>query len=89
MCPFQCQIRLTLKEGDRCKVTSWKVFRALKVVFQRSSDTCPEPARGKRAATANTTTIASPDDQEVDVYSQSMTVFELDDPISNRHRTDI
>jgi len=55
--------------------------------FQRSSSSCPDPVRGKRAAAVNTTVSA--DDQEVDVYSQSMTVFELDDPISNRHLTHI
>uniref|UniRef100_A0A914UN21 ZP domain-containing protein n=1 Tax=Plectus sambesii TaxID=2011161 RepID=A0A914UN21_9BILA len=60
---FQCQIRLTLKEGDKCK---------------RSSDACPVPVRGKRDAEQEQTE----EGEDVDVFSQSMTVFELDDPIN-------
>ncbi|GMT35271.1 hypothetical protein PFISCL1PPCAC_26568 [Pristionchus fissidentatus] len=58
---FQCQIRLSVKEGDACK---------------RSSDNCPLPARGKRSVEEKKP------GQEVDVFSQSMTVFEIDDPIT-------
>ncbi|KAF8354634.1 cutl-3 [Pristionchus pacificus] len=58
---FQCQIRLSVKEGDSCK---------------RSSDNCPLPARGKRSVEEKKS------GQEVDVFSQSMTVFEIDDPIT-------
>ncbi|GMR60231.1 hypothetical protein PMAYCL1PPCAC_30426, partial [Pristionchus mayeri] len=58
---FQCQIRLSVKEGDSCK---------------RSSDNCPLPTRGKRSVEEKKS------GQEVDVFSQSMTVFEIDDPIT-------
>ncbi|PAV91196.1 hypothetical protein WR25_09183 isoform B [Diploscapter pachys] len=56
---FQCQIRLSLKEGGKCK---------------RSSDECPAAARGKRSISQN--------ENEVDVISQRMTVFDIDDPIN-------
>ncbi|WKY16129.1 hypothetical protein Q1695_001091 [Nippostrongylus brasiliensis] len=52
---FQCQIRLSLKEGPVCK---------------RSSDDCPKALRGKRST--------EPDKNSVDVISQQMTVFEID-----------
>ncbi|EYC07036.1 hypothetical protein Y032_0072g660 [Ancylostoma ceylanicum] len=53
---FQCQIRLSLKEGSVCK---------------RSSDDCPKALRGKRSS--------EKDDNNVDVVSQYMTVFDIDD----------
>uniref|UniRef100_A0A8L8Q2E7 ZP domain-containing protein n=1 Tax=Heligmosomoides polygyrus TaxID=6339 RepID=A0A8L8Q2E7_HELPZ len=53
---FQCQIRLSLKEGPVCK---------------RSSDDCPKTLRGKRSA--------DNDENNVDVISQHMTVFDIDD----------
>ncbi|KAK6766638.1 hypothetical protein RB195_026118 [Necator americanus] len=53
---FQCQIRLSLKEGDVCK---------------RSSDDCPKALRGKRSS--------EKEDNNVDVISQYMTVFDIDD----------
>uniref|UniRef100_A0A915CA09 ZP domain-containing protein n=1 Tax=Parascaris univalens TaxID=6257 RepID=A0A915CA09_PARUN len=63
---FHCQIRLSYKEGE-CK---------------RSSDLCPNTARGKRSVLSS----LNDDDniREVDVFSQSMTVFEIDDPINSR-----
>ncbi|TMS36661.1 hypothetical protein L596_003769 [Steinernema carpocapsae] len=64
---FQCQIRLTLKEDGKC---------------QRSSDNCPQSARGKRSVEAET--AKNPVDHEVDVFSQSMTVFEIDQPINSK-----
>ncbi|KJH41208.1 zona pellucida-like domain protein [Dictyocaulus viviparus] len=59
---FQCQIRLSLKEGDICK---------------RSSDNCPRPLRGKRS------TEQSDSENNVDVVSQYMTVFDIDGPTNN------
>ncbi|PIO74545.1 zona pellucida-like domain protein [Teladorsagia circumcincta] len=53
---FQCQIRLSLKEGPVCK---------------RSSDDCPKTLRGKRSADV--------EENNVDVISQHMTVFDIDD----------
>ncbi|CAJ0934596.1 unnamed protein product, partial [Mesorhabditis belari] len=67
---FQCQIRLSLKENGEC---------------HRSSDNCPNTLRGKRDATSlhkrsaeklHETAVHGPD---VDVFSQSMTIFEIDD----------
>uniref|UniRef100_A0A9J2P6P9 ZP domain-containing protein n=1 Tax=Ascaris lumbricoides TaxID=6252 RepID=A0A9J2P6P9_ASCLU len=63
---FHCQIRLSYKEGG-CK---------------RSSDLCPNTARGKRSVPSS---LHDDDNtREVDVFSQSMTVFEIDDPINSR-----
>ncbi|KAK6055612.1 hypothetical protein COOONC_06885 [Cooperia oncophora] len=53
---FQCQIRLSLKEGPVCK---------------RSSDDCPKTLRGKRSTDS--------EENNVDVISQHMTVFDIDD----------
>ncbi|KAK6030828.1 hypothetical protein OSTOST_03026, partial [Ostertagia ostertagi] len=53
---FQCQIRLSLKEGPVCK---------------RSSDDCPKTLRGKRSTDM--------EENNVDVISQHMTVFDIDD----------
>ncbi|VDK41302.1 unnamed protein product [Cylicostephanus goldi] len=54
---FQCQIRITIKDGSVCK---------------RTSDDCPRTLRGKRSS-------ESEDDNNVDVVSQYMTVFDIDD----------
>ncbi|VDM47423.1 unnamed protein product [Toxocara canis] len=61
---FHCQIKLSYKEGT-CK---------------RTSDLCPNTARGKREVPS----AQDDDGPDVDVFSQSMTVFEIDDPISSR-----
>uniref|UniRef100_A0A0N4W2Y2 ZP domain-containing protein n=1 Tax=Haemonchus placei TaxID=6290 RepID=A0A0N4W2Y2_HAEPC len=53
---FQCQIRLSLKEGSVCK---------------RSSDDCPKILRGKRSTDL--------EESNVDVISQQMTIFDIDD----------
>ncbi|VDN42001.1 unnamed protein product [Gongylonema pulchrum] len=64
---FHCQIRLSLKRGS-CK---------------RTSDECPDPlTRGKRDLW-NGYQYTNGDETVVDVFSQSMTVFDIDDPISN------
>jgi len=46
-------------------------------VCKRSSDTCPSAVRGKRAVVEG-----GGEQSDVDVFSQSMTIFDIDDPIS-------
>lgn len=47
---------------------------------KRTSDDCPSTIRGKRTAVSKDNI----DDSDVDVFSQSMTVFEIDDPINSK-----
>lgn len=65
---FHCQIRLSLKRGS-CK---------------RTSDDCPNVAttRAKRDLSSNIYPYGNSNETTVDVFSQSMIVFDIDDPIN-------
>ena len=65
---FQCQIRLSLKEGSFCR---------------RTSDNCPEPSRGKRSVVVGSLDGAVPG-ENVDVFSESITIFDIDEPINDK-----
>lgn len=57
---YNCQIRLTLKEGGEC---------------QRTSDACQEPVRGKRSAQNEAARKTLENGAEVDVYTPEITIL--------------
>ncbi|VDK71613.1 unnamed protein product [Litomosoides sigmodontis] len=64
---FHCQIRLSLRRGS-CK---------------RTSDNCSAgPTRSKRDISPVPSEYSDPNEAVVDVFSQLMTVFDIDDPIN-------